>query len=564
MKAEGQHTGPFAAGDTILDKFEVRGLLGRGGHAFVYDCFNTFLAEEVAVKIIPHLVHRGNQLVKRARGEAQVLYRLNHPHVVRVMDGGELDGMAYIVMEKLEGMTLRALLSQLGPLTVYEALTIALQIAEALEAAHAMNVIHRDLKPDNIFLLAENHVKVLDFGIAKFLEGGYQTTQRDLIQGTAPYMSPEQAQGHGVTFASDIFQLGVIMYEMIAGICPCMVGVEEPPSPQVIVAMQISKLPPRLKSIVPAVPNHVDRLIWRALAKEARQRFPVMEEFTAAIRTALGRLRAELPASALAIRAVAGKRTRSHAPRHDSRSPPAKTTPVALVTANPTRTARVRPAPALALDSAASGEPAAQKPRVEPHSARRLFLGAVVIGTVVALPLGVAIALFRRSHAPSQSPASASAAERKSGPLKAEPRLATAPPPATEAKAAAPASDPPEPAPFAAKPSMRPAPIPQLSTAARAPLASSPKSSSPTPKVAAKGTASPLASMPTSGLGAAAASPKRASTASLSPIRATPKPAGSPTVTAKPAASAQTAPAPTTPKPADSTRAPNPVPKLIF
>jgi serine/threonine-protein kinase len=283
MMPNAKQTGPFSVGDRILDKYEVKGLLGKGGHAYVYHCFNAFLAEEVAIKLIPNPPMRGQQLFNRARGEAQVLYRLNHPNVVRVMDGGEIDGMAYIVMEKLEGLTLREMLRSLGRLTVIETLTIALQVAEALEAAHAMNVIHRDLKPDNIFLLAENQVKVLDFGIAKFLEGGYQTTQKDLIQGTAPYMSPEQAQGHGVTFASDIFQLGTIMYEMIAGICPCMIGVEDP-TPQVLVAIQISKLPPRLKSLVPEIPDYVDRLIWRAIAKQAQQRFSVMREFADGIR----------------------------------------------------------------------------------------------------------------------------------------------------------------------------------------------------------------------------------------------------------------------------------------
>ena len=410
MNDQRPQTGPFNVGDRILDKFEVRGLLGKGGHAFVYDCFNAFLAEEVAIKVIPNLIHRGNQLFNRARGEAQVLYRLNHPHVVRVMDGGEVDGMAYIVMEKLEGMTLRAMLSKIGPLTVYEALTIALQVAEALEAAHAMNVVHRDLKPDNIFLLAENHVKVLDFGIAKFLEGGYQTTQKDLIQGTAPYMSPEQAQGHGVTFASDIFQLGVVMYEMIAGLCPCMVGVEEPPSPQIIVAMQISKLPPRLKSIVPAVPSYVDRLIWRALAKEARQRFPVMQEFTDAIRAALDRMRAELPPQDLTVRAVRGNRTPAHAPRHDSRSPAVpRTTPIALVTPKPNRADIAGPVVARSFDPA-SGGLAAQKPAADPRAARRLFTGALLIGAALALPIGLGIVFFKRGHAhPSETTAATSA-----------------------------------------------------------------------------------------------------------------------------------------------------------
>jgi serine/threonine-protein kinase len=518
MNAERPQTGPFSIGDRILDKFEVRGLLGKGGHAFVYDCFNAFLAEEVAIKVIPNLIHRGNQLFNRARGEAQVLYRLNHPHVVRVMDGGEVEGMAYIVMEKLEGMTLRAMLSQLGPLTVYEALTIALQTAEALEAAHAMSVIHRDLKPDNIFLLAENHVKVLDFGIAKFLEGGYQTTQKDLIQGTAPYMSPEQAQGHGVTFASDIFQLGVIMYEMIAGICPCMVGVEEPPSPQIIVAMQISKLPPRLKSIVPAVPSYVDRLIWRALAKEARQRFPVMQEFTDAIRAALERMRAELPAHELTIRAVKGRRTASHAARHDSRSPAVpRTTPVALVTPKQHRAESVRPVAAPAFDPA-SGGLAAQKPLADPRAARRLFTRAVLIGAALALPIGLGIVLFKRGHAPPRETVTATSVEA-APPPPSTPKPA-APPSEASVAARAPAVVPISPA---AQPAMDPSPSVRPNAEASPPVAAA---TSAGVKAPPKSQMIPTAKLPASGLGPAPEPPKRALSTPLAP-----KPDGVPTGT---------------------------------
>ena len=517
MNVERPQTGPFSVGDRILDKFEVRGLLGKGGHAFVYDCFNTFLAEEVAIKVIPNLVHRGNQLFNRARGEAQVLYRLNHPHVVRVMDGGEVEGMAYIVMEKLEGMTLRAMLSQLGPLTVYEALTIALQTAEALEAAHAMNVIHRDLKPDNIFLLAENHVKVLDFGIAKFLEGGYQTTQKDLIQGTAPYMSPEQAQGHGVTFASDIFQLGVIMYEMIAGICPCMVGVEEPPSPQIIVAMQISKLPPRLKSIVPAVPSYVDRLIWRALAKEARQRFPVMQEFTDAIRAALERMLAELPASELTIRAVKGRRTAAHAARHDSRSPAVpRTTPVALVSPKPRRAESVRPVAALPFDPA-SGGLAAQKPLADPRAARRLFTRAVLIGAALALPIGLGVVLFKRGHAPPREATTASSAEAAPPPSTPKsvqpPREASV---AARARAAVPITP-------AAQPATDPGPSVRPNAPASPPV---PRVTSAAVKALPKSQMISTAKLPTSGLSAPSEPPRRALSTPLGP-----KPDGMPTGT---------------------------------
>ncbi|HKO51971.1 MAG TPA: protein kinase [Polyangiaceae bacterium] len=336
--------GPFKVGDRILDKWEVRGLLGKGGHAFVYDCFHVFLNKEVALKVIPPVPHRGTKLFDRARAEAQFLFEANHPNVVRVTDAGEIDGMAYIVMEKLDGSNLREMLRELGPLTLIEALTIALPIAEALEAAHAMDVIHRDLKPENIFLLPGNEVKVLDFGIAKFVHGEHPTTQRDLIQGTAPYMSPEQAQGVGITFASDIFQLGTILYEMIAGICPCMIGLEEP-TQNVILAIQIGKMPPRLKAVIRSVPDHVDRLVWGAIVKDPAQRYASMSAFAQEIRNSLSLLFTQLSKDQLTIRSVSPRRPEQKTPPRrspsGSRAAPAhlQTTPIALAASTALRVA---------------------------------------------------------------------------------------------------------------------------------------------------------------------------------------------------------------------------------
>ena len=432
--------GPLKRGDLILDKYEVRGLLGKGGHAFVYDCFNTFLAEEVAIKLIPNLEH-GSRLLKRARGEAQVLYRLNHPNVVRVMDGGEFNGMAYIVMEKLNGISLRQMLRKRGSLPVVEALLIALQVAQALEAAHAMNVIHRDLKPDNVFLLADNQVKVLDFGIAKFLEGE-RTTQRDLIQGTAPYMSPEHAQGIGVTFASDIFQLGTILYEMIAGVCPCMVGVEDV-TIQELVAIQITKLPPRLKQLVRGVPDYVDRLVWRAIAKQAQQRFENMPAFTAAIGSALERLDVEVPRERVQ-RAPGTSRSSSRPPpsieqladsgvvktaplarasepaRHSNAPFVTRTAPLpkgedARIVRAPRESTPRAPEPNRREHSKPAGAAAVRKslfePALMPRSTSATLLRAALIGAVAALPIGLGLGLARRASsavptaiAPTQSP----------------------------------------------------------------------------------------------------------------------------------------------------------------
>ena len=274
---------PFKIGDTIAEKYEVKDLLGRGGHAFVYECHDRFLDEIVAIKVIPDPPHRGEDLRRRARDEARLLYRLRHLNVVSVRDAGETKGMVYIVMEKLEGITLRTMLRKLDRLSLLEALVIARQIADGVSAAHAQNVVHRDLKPENVFILApNNHVKVLDFGIAKFMGHGLETTEHDVLHGTVAYMSPEHLQGRGVTARSDVYQLGLILFEMLAGISPCLYEVEEPSFEQ-LAWIQISRPTPELGTLVPDAPPSLAWLVRHATAKNPDQRFASMQ----AMRTAL-------------------------------------------------------------------------------------------------------------------------------------------------------------------------------------------------------------------------------------------------------------------------------------
>jgi serine/threonine protein kinase len=189
-------------------------------------------------------------------------------------------------------------------------------------------IIHRDLKPENIFIEPPLSVKVLDFGIVKALHQDFNTTQTDRVHGTAPYMSPEQAQGKAVTFASDVFQLGTIMYEMISGICPCLVGVEDP-RPEVLIAIQISKPPPRLRKLVKGVPDHVDNLIWRAITKKPQERYREMRHFQAAIYESFQRCEKELPESELRMRSLTPKPREPHpalvAARARKRQPPRAT-----------------------------------------------------------------------------------------------------------------------------------------------------------------------------------------------------------------------------------------------
>ncbi|HEY5958430.1 MAG TPA: protein kinase [Polyangiaceae bacterium] len=271
--------GPFSPGDKLLEQYEVTRLLGMGGHAYVYECRDRFLDELLAVKVIPNPPNRGRELLDRARAEAQLLRRLSHPNVVRMHTAAALgDDMVCLVMEKLAGINLRHLLALLGRLSITEAAAIVRQVAVGVAAAHELNVVHRDIKPDNIFVLPpNNHVKVLDFGIAKFLGRGLQTSNKYKFQGTPLYMSPEHLKGTGVTARSDVYQLGTVFFELIAGINPNLLDLSEPGFEQVAF-VQITRPTPPLSSLLTSPPG-LDALIGRATAKNPDDRYASMPAF---------------------------------------------------------------------------------------------------------------------------------------------------------------------------------------------------------------------------------------------------------------------------------------------
>lgn len=282
---------PHQPGDRVLRDYELQELIGSGGHAFVYRARCIIDGEEVAIKVIPEQPGRVTNVRERAKREALVLVRLDHPNIVKVIDGGETKGITYIVMEMMRGKVLRDVMHAVRRLSVREALSIAVQVAEGMLQAHRLNVIHRDLKPENVFVLKDNRVKILDFGIAKFLGYGYESTQRDMAHGTAAYMSPEQLQGLGVTDKSDVYALGTMLWEMIAGYPPVFCGVQEM-SMLAIGHRQATVMPPALDEIHPEVPGYVVRLVQRSLAKKALER-ETSEKFLASLRQALERLSRE-------------------------------------------------------------------------------------------------------------------------------------------------------------------------------------------------------------------------------------------------------------------------------
>jgi serine/threonine-protein kinase len=277
---------PLQVGATFLQKYEVKALLGKGGYAYVYECLEPFLNRTVAIKVIRAAREHGRDLTKRARAEARVLAHLTHENLVQLYDAGIADGLIYLVMEKLDGRTLRDVLRDLRCLTPIETLHIAFQVAAGMQAAHREDIIHRDLKPENIFILPGNRVKVLDFGIAKFL--GYQTTQKDVLQGTVLYMSPEHLQGTGVTARSDVFALGTILYECLY--CHPLAVRGLPPTLQQAAWAQMSSLPPLLSDMDPSIPPELANFVQRAIVKLPEQRYAGMADLREAARQVLQRL----------------------------------------------------------------------------------------------------------------------------------------------------------------------------------------------------------------------------------------------------------------------------------
>src|SRR5215469_5186565 len=211
-----------------LGSHEITALLGKGGMGEVYRARDLKLKREVAIKILPEEFSRDADRLSRFQREAEVLASLNHPNIANIYDVEEQNGSRYLVLELVEGETLADRIAR-GPISAEEALRIAIQICEALEAAHERGIIHRDLKPANIKITPDGKVKVLDFGLAKALEvqapGSTLSnsptmlsgTMGGMIVGTAAYMSPEQARGRVADQRSDVFAFGCVLYEMLTG-----------------------------------------------------------------------------------------------------------------------------------------------------------------------------------------------------------------------------------------------------------------------------------------------------------------------------------------------------------
>jgi len=255
-------------GTLIGDRFRLEEKVGSGGMSSVYRAYDPTLERLVAIKLMHSDISTDPDQLERFRREARAIAQLNHPHVVTVIDAGEDDGAPFIVFEYVEGETLKDRIRRLGRLPVPEAVAYAIEIGRALDCAHAHKLVHRDVKPQNVLIDPDGRAKVTDFGIARSLEAqGLTATGR--VLGTTDYVSPEQALGHEVTEQSDVYSLGIVLYEMLVGDVPFKADT------QVAVAMQHVKEPlPDVQRRRPEVSAALAAAVERATAKETRNRYP--------------------------------------------------------------------------------------------------------------------------------------------------------------------------------------------------------------------------------------------------------------------------------------------------
>ncbi len=261
--------------NTLFDgRYRIMRKLGAGGMANVYLAEDQELGRRVAIKILNDRHAGDDQFVARFRNEAKNAASLSHPNIVSIYDRGEAEGTYYIAMEYLDGKSLKELILERGPAPVSVAVDYARQILAALRFAHRNGLVHRDIKPHNVLVDGEGHVKVTDFGIAR--AGASQMTEEGSIIGTAQYLSPEQARGTQVDQTSDLYSLGIVLYEMLTGAVPFTGD-----SPVEIAMKHLSATPAALSTQRADIPHALDMVVLRALAKDPTARYPSADEMDA-------------------------------------------------------------------------------------------------------------------------------------------------------------------------------------------------------------------------------------------------------------------------------------------
>jgi serine/threonine protein kinase len=289
-------------GRLIDGKYRIDAEIGAGGMAAIYRATRLHIGDVVAVKVLHSQLLREPQFTERFRREAQAAAQLKHPNVVAIYDFGvSEDGVAYLVMELVEGLNLRTIINDAGPLPAALAAEIVRQVCAALAEAHRQNIVHRDIKPANIAVETVpdgQRVKVLDFGIVSIREatGATNFTQTGAVLGTPAYMSPEQCLGEELDGRSDLYSLGVVLYEMLCGVVPF-----NSPTPTAVAIQHVQQAPPPLRVINASISPAVEDVVLRALAKRRDDRFRSVRDFADALSAAVSRPRMSFAADTVDV-----------------------------------------------------------------------------------------------------------------------------------------------------------------------------------------------------------------------------------------------------------------------
>jgi serine/threonine-protein kinase len=307
-------------GEVIADRYELEELCGTGGMSSVYKARDRLLERHVALKILHSHHAEDEEFVERFRREARAVAQLSHPNIVTVIDRGEDDGRQFIVFEHVDGENLKELVQREGALPVRRAIELGLEVGRGLAFAHGMGLVHRDVKPQNVLMNGDGRAKVTDFGIARSIDVDQGVTQTGTVLGTSSYIAPEQARGQRVDAHTDVYSLGVVLYELLTGEVPF------PGEGFVAVAMKhVHEPAPSVLQLRPDCPPRLAAAVARALEKEPEARFPSMDAFVAELQECLAEIVGEdtdpdatmivAPASAAAFRQPERRSVPGNAPR---------------------------------------------------------------------------------------------------------------------------------------------------------------------------------------------------------------------------------------------------------